>query len=69
MADILPGSSQEVRPESEEDKQKQEIEEDRQLAIKMSTAIQKSLDRLEPILKMITDVSPPPAAGSELTRR
>jgi hypothetical protein len=62
MADVLsPGSSKEVRPESEEDKQnRDEIEQDRQLAIKMSMAIQKSLDRLEPILKMITDVSPPP---------
>jgi hypothetical protein len=62
MADVLsPSRSEAGAPQSDEDKQKQmEIEQDRELAIKMSTALQKSLDRLEPILKMITHVSWPP---------
>lgn len=47
---------EESHPQSEQESQKQEqIEQDRQLATKMADCIQKSLDRLEPILKMITD--------------
>jgi hypothetical protein len=59
MADVMsPSRSEAQQPQTDEDKQKQmEIEQDRELAVKMSTALQKSLDRLEPILKMITDVS------------
>jgi len=58
--DIEPEVEPEPEPEpeeSEEDKQKRlQAEEDKKLAQKMSTCIQQSLEQIQPILKMITEL-------------
>lgn len=59
LENIPPEPESEQEPtESEEDKQKrEEAERDRKLAGQMATCIQQSIDKLQPIMRMITEVS------------
>lgn len=61
----------EPKPGQDTDKQK-DAETDKQLAIKMADAIQRALDKIQPILKLITEVrlsSQTPCAVRSITQR
>lgn len=63
LADIPALEEPEEPKESpEEAEERKQIEQDKKLAAQMATCVQQSLDKIQPILKMITEVSKPLSA-------
>lgn len=61
---LLDNIPQEPEPSPEEKEAQKNAEEDKKLAVKMSTIVGQALDRLLPVCKMITEVINPPKHSS-----
>lgn len=58
LADIpAPEEPEEPKESPEEAEERKQMEQDKKLAAQMATCVQQSLDKIQPILKMITEVS------------